>query len=224
MDIKICGMCRPEDAAVAAEAGADYIGVILVPGYGRSRTLAQAAEIFAAVPGVRRVGVFVDSSTDVVRDAARRLALDAVQLHGNEPPEAVAELASGADFRVWKAVRPRDRGEFLDAVQAYGDAADALLLDGWSREAAGGTGTRFPWDEVAAVRDRVPPALALIVAGGLESGNVAAVIDRLRPDGVDVSSGVERVRGEKDRKKVVAFIAAARRAADATAVHTRKEV
>ncbi|HEX7119028.1 MAG TPA: tryptophan synthase subunit beta [Longimicrobiales bacterium] len=208
--VKICGVCRPRDAAFAAECGADYIGVILAPGYGRSRTLDEAAEIFAAASGVRRVGVFVDPAPAAVAEAVERLALDVVQLHGDEAPGSIPGLRTGRELRVWKAVRPRGRDEFLAAVAAYGPVADALLLDGWSRGAAGGTGTRFPWDAVAAVRERVPAGLALVVAGGLDATNVGAAVARLSPDIVDVSSGVERRRGEKDPARVRAFIAAAR--------------
>ncbi|HEX6937823.1 MAG TPA: phosphoribosylanthranilate isomerase [Longimicrobiales bacterium] len=210
MRVKICGVCRPEDAAIAEECGADYIGVILAPGYGRSRTPEEAARIWAAAPRSRRAGVFVDPSPGSVLEAAERLALDVVQLHGAEAPESVAALRAQGRFRVWKAVRPRGPEDVVAAVAAYASAADALLLDGGSGGAAGGTGARFDWDAVAAVRGRLPPDLALVVAGGLDPENVAAAIARLSPDVVDVSSGVERSPGVKDPDRVRAFIAAAR--------------
>ncbi|HEX7050975.1 MAG TPA: phosphoribosylanthranilate isomerase [Longimicrobiales bacterium] len=208
--VKICGLCRPEDAGVAEAAGADYIGVILAPGGPRSQPIEAAAAIYAAAPGLKRVGVFVDASPETMASAARRLGLDVLQLHGAEDPRTVAALAADVGREVWKAVRPRDRAEFLAAVDRYGPVADALLLDGWSERGAGGTGTRFPWDEVAAVRDRVPAGLRLVAAGGLHPGNVTEAVARLSPDIVDVSSGVERRVGEKAPERVRAFVAAVR--------------
>ncbi len=208
--VKICGVCRVEDAAFAAACGADYIGVILAPGRERTRTLERAAEIFEAAAGVRRVGVFVDAAPEAVLAAADRLALDVVQLHGGEPPDVLRTLRSSGRSRVWKAIRPRDGREFVAGVEAYGAVVDALLLDGWSWRGVGGTGTRFPWREIAGVRDRVPSGVVLVVAGGLEAGNVAEAVARLSPHVVDVSSGVERRVGEKDPDRVRAFIAAAR--------------
>jgi phosphoribosylanthranilate isomerase len=209
MEVKICGVCRPEDAAVVAAAGADYLGVILAPGTVRSRTLEEAAAIFAAAPGCARVGVFVDSPPALLREFAERLQLDVVQLHGDESPAESDALRDGS-WRVWKAIRPRNSGEFLAGVEAYGTMADALLLDGWSGTAPGGTGARFPWDEIATVRDRIPAGLRLVVAGGLHAENLAAAVDRLGPDVVDVSSGVESASGVKDEDRVRAFVGAAR--------------
>lgn len=208
--VKICGVCRPEDAALVAAAGADYLGVILAPGSRRSRTLAEAAAIFAAAPGCRRVGVFVDAPAVEMLEAARALSLDVLQLHGAEGADVIAHLRAGWTGELWKAIRPRGQGEVLDAVIAYGDLADGLLLDGWSAGAAGGTGARFPWDEVAAVRERIPERLRLIVAGGLAPESVAEAVLRFTPAVVDVSSGVERVVGEKDPERIRAFVAAAR--------------
>lgn len=211
MRVKICGVCRPEDAVLAAEAGADYIGVILAPGGKRSQTEAAAAEIYAAAPGCRRVGVFVDPRIEDVAALATRLSLDVVQLHGSERPEGV-ETLRGRGWEVWKAIRPRSAAQFLLGIERYAWAADALLLDGWSPSAPGGTGARFPWDEVAEVRDRLPSTLRLVVAGGLEPGNLADVIARLAPDVVDVSSGVESAIGVKDPILVREFVVAARAA------------
>jgi phosphoribosylanthranilate isomerase len=208
--VKVCGVCRPEDAAVIAAAGADYLGVILAPGSRRSRTVAEADAIFAEAPGCRRVGVFVDAPTEEMLDAARALALDVLQLHGGEGADVIARLRAGFGGVVWKAVRPRGREEVLEALTAYGDAVDGLLLDGWSAGAAGGTGARFPWDEVAEVREQIPQRLRLVVAGGLAPENVAEAVVRFSPAVVDVSSGVERAVGEKDPERIRAFVAAAR--------------
>jgi phosphoribosylanthranilate isomerase len=207
-EIKICGITRREDAEAAAEAGADYLGVILAASGPRQVTAAQAAELLAGLP-IRRVGVFVDIPAEQVEAGAEEAELDVVQLHGDETPELAASLrCSGRE--VWKAVHPRTEAEFLSAIHRYEDAADALLLDGWNPAAAGGTGTRFPWSEIGEGRAALPATLRLIAAGGLTPDNVAEAIDRVRPQVVDVSSGVESSPGHKDAARVRRFIAAAR--------------
>lgn len=208
--VKICGICRPEDAGLAAVAGADYIGVILAPGYARTRSTTEAAAIFRAAPGVARVGVFVDAELGQMIEAASRLELDVLQLHGDEAPELAAVVRGAGGWEVWKAVRPRDGEEFIDGVAAYAGVVDAILLDGWSGAGAGGTGTRFPWDAVAAERDRLPAGARLVVAGGLDPDNVGTAVARLRPDIVDVSSSVEESIGVKASDRVRRFIAMAR--------------
>jgi phosphoribosylanthranilate isomerase len=208
MEVKICGLCRPEDAVVAAAAGASYVGVILSPGSRRSQSLASAGEILDAAGMTRRVGVFVDAEAGAMASSAERLGLHALQLHGAEPPVVLEALRAGG-WRVWKALRPRDASEFLALLARYASVADGILLDGNSAHAAGGTGTAFPWREVARVRDRFPPQLQLIVAGGLDAANVEEAITLLSPDVVDVSSGVEQALGVKSEDRVRAFIAAA---------------
>ena len=207
VDVKVCGVCHAEDARVAVEAGAACIGVILAPGRLRSRTAAQAAAIFESL-AARRVGVFVDAEADEVAEAARRLSLDAVQLHGDESVDLVKRIRAAIDCDVWKALRVRDGAGLAHAADAYGSAADALLLDGWSPGAHGGAGVRFDWSAVAAAG--MPPGVPLIVAGGLTAENVAAAVALLRPSMVDVSSGVETEPGRKSAEKIHAFIAAAR--------------
>lgn len=206
--VKICGLTRHEDAAIAVDAGARYLGVVLAPGGKRTVTPEAAAVIFGDLPA-QRVGVFVDATADDLRRAAEAARLDVLQLHGDEPPVRAAALR-GEGFTVWKAVRPRDGDEFAAAAVQYEGAVDALLLDGWSAEARGGTGASFPWREVAAHLNALPPGMALVAAGGLRPGNVAEAASILRPAVVDVSSGVERAPGIKDEGAVRAFAAAVR--------------
>ncbi|MFW6079436.1 MAG: phosphoribosylanthranilate isomerase [Gemmatimonadota bacterium] len=210
--VKICGLCRPEDARAAADAGADWTGVILAPGGRRSRTPEQARAILDAARGAGRVGVFVDADVEEAGGIAVRLRLDVIQLHGGESPERVAAIREAGRWRVWKAVRPRDHAELRDAIARFADVADALLLDGWSARAAGGTGTRFPWRVVEEERDAWPDGVRLVVAGGLTPATVVGAVRRLRPDAVDVSSGVERRVGRKDADLVRAFVRRARSA------------
>jgi phosphoribosylanthranilate isomerase len=207
VDVKVCGVCRAEDARVAAEAGAACIGVILAPGRSRSQTIANAAVIFEAAP-VRRVGVFVDAPESELIAAARGLALDAVQLHGDESVELVRRIRADVGCEVWKALRVRNAAGFTQGAHEYGNDVDALLLDGWSPGVHGGGGVRFDWNAVAAAG--APDDVRLIIAGGLTPENVAAAVSLLRPSMVDVSSGVEAVPGRKSPARIHAFIAAAR--------------
>jgi len=212
MRVKICGVCRPGDAARAVRAGADLVGVILAPGFERTCTEQEAAAILGSAGHALRVGVFVDAPGDTAA-IAERLRLDVLQLHGAETPEQAAALKLAGPWRVWKAARVREAEDFLDAVDLYAEVVDGLLLDGWSARAAGGTGAGFDWNEVAPHRVVLPASCELIVGGGLTSDNVTRVVDVLRPDVVDVSSGVESAQGWKSASKMDAFVAAARAAA-----------
>lgn len=207
VDVKVCGLCRSEDARVAADAGAAWIGVILAPGRSRSRTVAQAGVIFDGA-AARRVGVFVDASADEIAEAADALSLDAVQLHGDESPAEVERLRRLVACEIWKAVRVRDAAAGMADASLYADTVDAVLLDGWSPVAHGGAGVRFDWSAAAAAG--APAGVRLIVAGGLAPENVAEAVALLHPSIVDVSSGVESAPGVKSAERIHAFVAAAR--------------
>jgi phosphoribosylanthranilate isomerase len=209
LEVKICGLTRREDAEAAVAAGAGYAGVVLAPGGRRSVSPSTAAALLAGLE-VTKVGVFVDASRDELQAAAVEAGLDVLQLHGDEPPELLRRLRAEGRWRLWKAVRPRRVEELLEALERYAGVADGLLLDGYSPGAHGGTGSRFPWEEVAAHRGRIPPELPLVVAGGLDPMNVARAVSLLRPAVVDVSSGVESAPGIKDGAAVHAFVRAAR--------------
>ncbi|MHB1136153.1 MAG: phosphoribosylanthranilate isomerase [Coriobacteriia bacterium] len=198
--IKICGLTRPEDAAVAVAAGADALGVIFAPSK-RRVTLEQAAAVFAAVPPlVARVGVFVDAHADEVWEAVSRLGLTAVQFHGDEAPETCA----AAPVPVIKALRV---GPGFDPAGAerYRGVVSALLLDTLVAGEQGGTGQAFGWHDVAG---RLPGWAPVLLAGGLGPDNVAEAIGVLKPFAVDVSSGVEQTPGVKDHNLIERFAAA----------------
>jgi phosphoribosylanthranilate isomerase len=191
---------------MVAAAGADFVGVILSPGFGRTVPLGRAGVILAEAGGCRRVGVFVDAGTEEMLRAADLQRLDVVQLHRAEPPERPAEEARGG-VAVWKAVRPRAAGDVRRAVEAWTGRVEGLLLDGYDARAPGGAGARFDWRGAAGEW----PAAAgprRIVAGGLSRDNVAEAIALLAPDVVDVSSGVERAHGRKDAALVAGLLAA----------------
>lgn len=206
--VKVCGLTRLEDARVADEAGAAYLGVILAPGYRRSVTADAAGVMFRRLLA-RPVGVFVDADGDSLLAAAESAGLYAVQLHGDEPPE-LADRVRSAGYRAWKAVRVRHADDVAAALGRYAGAVDALLLDGYDPAAAGGTGTRFDWAAVAGVLRARPDAPPIVAAGGLRPENVAQAVRTLRPDAVDVSSGVESAPGIKDPAAVRAFVRAVR--------------
>lgn len=203
--VKICGVTDRSDAIACANAGADFIGLNLSPLSRRCIEPYQAVEIAAAVranfPKVRFVGIFVDQDLEHVRQLTAALALDAVQLHGEESTEYVEKLS--APF-VIKALKIRARAS---RPIAAGYNCDAILLDAWSAVSPGGTGETFSWSFAAELR---PQVARLILAGGLTCENVARAIQLVRPFAVDVCSGVESAPGRKDEARVRAFIAAAR--------------
>jgi len=211
--VKICGITDVADGIGAVDAGADYLGVVFAE-RARRVTPAEAASVIRAVYGrARGVGVFVDANEDDVLGFWGVVGFDVAQLHGSESPDACARLGSqGLD--VWKAIRPRSREELAEGVARYRDAVDAILIEGFSTAAAGGTGTPFPHEWLEAIdRERGPD---LVLAGGLTPANVARAIETVEPEVVDVSTGVESAPGVKSMELVVAFIEAVR-AADAAA-------
>lgn len=199
--VKICGVTRPEDAALADAAGADAIGMIFAARSKRRLEPVQAAEIAAAVgPFTARVGVFVDAPLERVREIAAALRLDAVQLHGNEQPAYAAALRPAVQvIKAWSFAPGLRR-----AVMAR-YPADAVLLDGLRP----GSGEAFDWEAARELRG-FP---RLVLAGGLTPETVAAGVRALAPYGVDVASGVESAPGIKDPERLRAFVAAVRGAA-----------
>lgn len=206
--VKICGLTRAVDARAAAAAGAELAGVIFAPG--RRTVDASHAALILADLSLTRVGVFVDAEPDVLLDVALSASLRVLQLHGDESPSYISAVRDRWDGKIWKALRPRHPDDFLRGVDLFGSLVDGLLLDGWSADARGGTGTSFPWERLAPVRSALPSAVSLIVAGGLTPENVGTAIELLRPDIVDVSSGVESAPGVKDPGAIDRFITAAR--------------
>jgi phosphoribosylanthranilate isomerase len=201
--IKICGITRPEDAERVAAAGADLIGLNFWRGSKRFVQDDRAREIVAAIPpGVLKVGVFVNAHPLVVTDTVDELKLDRVQLHGDEIATNWTWLRPEQIIRV---VRVRDQASLKDASVWQ---ASLFLYDAFA-EGYGGSGKRAPWDVVAAGARR-----PFLIAGGLNPSNVAEAIRATRPDGVDVSSGVESAPGIKDTRKLRAFIKHARAAAE----------
>lgn len=213
--IKICGITNIEDALVAAQAGADFLGFIFYEPSPRYVPPAAVAEIVATIrQEVQRgaaltmpqfVGVFVNASRETVAHTLASCGLDRAQLHGDEPPDVVRSLAG----RAFKAIRPATLTEAEALVSDYlpGEAhpePPTLLLDAYHPTLYGGTGQVTDWTLAAALARRTP----LMLAGSLTPLNVAAAITAVQPWAVDVSSGVEASKGRKDHAKVRAFVAA----------------
>ncbi len=206
--VKICGVTLADDAAHASAYGADYIGLNFWPRGRRYLEPRRAGVVAAAARGAgaaRLVGVFVDADADEVAAVCAQVALDVVQLHGDDSIAAVARIGEVVKLPVWKAV-------------AVASPVDIAALDRWQVDAVvldaptplrGGAGARFDHAIAAQARARFP-AVNVVLAGGLTPDTVAAALATVAPWCVDVASGVEAAPGVKDPGKVAAFIAAAK--------------
>ena len=210
--VKICGIRDENHALAAVEAGADFIGLVFAPSK-RQVTPTQACEIASAVKkssdATKVVGVFVNAPASQVNEIADFCALDCVQLSGDESWEYCREVVEP----VIKAIRigQQSPAELYAELSAGGKLLPQqrfiALLDSQVEGKYGGTGESFNWNLAQQVAKRFP----VIIAGGLDPKNVSRLIERVRPWGVDVSSGVE-TGGVKDIAKIKAFIEAVRKA------------
>lgn len=214
--VKICGITDTEAARGAAEAGADAIGFIFYPPSRCHVAPALAGAIGRDLPRrLIRVGVFVDAGLAAIVGAVEAAGLDAVQLHGGEAPEFCAAVRRSTGRMVIKAHRVRDRSSLNGLVEwttglAPNSPPDWFLLDTDRPGRPGGTGEAFDWSLARAAREELALPSPVLLAGGLTPENVADALDAARPDGVDVSSGVETA-GHKDVAKIHAFVEAVRR-------------
>jgi len=193
--VKICGVTRPEDAAFAAAKGARAIGLNFWRGSKRFVEDPQAREILSALPeGVLRIGVFVNAHPLVVTETLAELGLDMIQLHGDEKVGSWNEIPNS---QLVRAVRVYDEASLKEAL---GWEPSLFIYDAHT-PSFGGAGVTAPWGLIAGAA-RHP----FLLAGGLTPENVAAAIETVRPDGVDVSTGVESSPGIKDRRLLADFI------------------
>lgn len=195
--VKICGFTRPEDALAAVRLGADAVGLVFYPPSPRHVDLDRARAVVAGLPPFATVvGLFVDEDPAAVRHVLERVRIDLLQFHGDEDPSDCV----GFGKPYIKAVRMRPGLDLAGFARVHGEAS-GLLVDAWHAEAPGGTGNRFDWGLIP--RDL---ADSVILAGGLEPGNVAEALRSVRPYALDVSSGVEAGKGIKDAGKMAAFL------------------
>jgi phosphoribosylanthranilate isomerase len=199
MFVKICGITSEDDALLAVAMGADAVGFVFAPSPRQVAPQIAADIVKRLPPEIVTVGVFRDAAPERVLDVAHSAGLRAVQLHGLEPVE-VAQWLKGKVPMVIQAFAAGDAR--VARAAEYG--ADAILLDAPNP----GSAQVFDWS----LASEAPAGQRVIIAGGLDAGNVKAAIAKTRPWGVDVSSGVERSPGHKDAIKVREFVKAAREA------------
>jgi len=201
--IKICGVTREDDAIFCAECGADFLGFIFVPASPRyvepEKAGAIAARLREGGHAPKLVGVFQDASPDYIREISNVAGLDLVQLHGSESEDDITALGI-------PAIKTLHVGDLLPDTHAAPTAA-WLLFDTYDPRRAGGTGKRFEWS-LLATYDRSKP---FFLSGGLNPDNVVAAISLVRPDAIDVASGVEVSPGVKDHAKVARLFERVRR-------------
>lgn len=216
--IKICGITTAQDADVCARAGAEAIGLNFVKASPRYVSPEIAREISKDVPStIHRIGVFVNSSAEEIRQTFTTAALTGVQLHGDEPPEIVGTLREllPAGIPIIKAFRLKEPNllevsNFLGCSDSRRNCPDAVLVDAYAPEAYGGTGKRLDWEQLSQQRKTVP--LPIILAGGLTPENIGEAIRQSGCLAVDTASGVESTPPHKDANKVVAFVNGAKEA------------
>jgi phosphoribosylanthranilate isomerase len=190
MMVKICGITNREDALAAVDAGASAIGFNFYRESPRYISHTGAAMISEKIPAdVWKVGVFVNESPETIAKTVIEAGLDVAQLHGSSDARGV---------RIWRAMSPVD----VVALALFGDV-EAVLIDSPSDEAYGGTGETWDWSKTPELKPKI------IIAGGLDAGNVRLAIEQARPWGVDACSRIEKSPGLKDHYKMRNFILAA---------------
>ncbi len=198
MKSKLCGLTRPCDIEAVNELQPDYIGFVFAKKSRRYVSPEKAEELKAMLaPGIQAVGVFVNEEPERIVSLLEAGTIDVAQLHGQEGEREIRRLRELTDHPLIQAFRIDTE---QDVERANASTADYVLLD----SGAGGTGTVFDWDLLQAIRR------PYFLAGGLDTENLGTVKAKLNPYGIDVSSGIE-TDGYKDKEKMTAFVAAARK-------------
>ena len=211
--VKICGMTNLEDALVAVDAGADAVGFVFYEKSPRCVSIDTVREICEQLPGsIEKVGVFVGKSPEHVADASRQGGLTVAQIYPCEPHVLNDDFLKNVPCRVIPAigmamVKQSAIYEFHISPELK-ERVVAALIDSGNSESPGGTGERFDWDGMSDLTNGI--GLRVVVAGGLNAENVGKAIEKMKPWGVDVVSGVEAAPGKKDPRKVRAFVRAVR--------------
>jgi phosphoribosylanthranilate isomerase len=222
IEVKICGIKDLAAMDAALEAGADLVGLVFFPPSPRAVTMDAAAKLAARARGRARVtALVVDANDSLLADIVEHAKPDLLQLHGAESTERVAAIRSRFGRPVMKAIPVAEAAD-LRAVPDYEAVADRILFDARPPKDAnrpGGHGRAFDWALLAGLKRKQP----MMLSGGLTPENVAEAIAIVRPDAVDVSSGVERAPGEKDLAKIASFVKNARAAAAALGRPQKRE-
>jgi len=194
MRVKICGITNIEDARLCQSYGADALGFIFHRKSPRYIPISRAAAISAELSVfISKIGVFVNESPEFINEAVKKAGLTAVQLHGDEPPDIIGRI----DRPVIKTFRIKSASDF-SKLQLF--EKSAILLDSYSDQVYGGSGSAFNWDLIPA-----PLRSRIILAGGISSENIEKIYMEIKPAGVDLSSSLEMSPGRKDPQKVKAF-------------------
>lgn len=207
LQVKICGITQLEQAKAIARLGATALGYICVTRSPRYITPENIALIISAVthsaPQVEHFGVFANAPLSEICRVTKTARLSVVQLHGDESPAMCQRLRHALDHanlstvKLVKAIRVRTLEE-LETALSYEDCVDSLLLDAYHRDQLGGTGKTLDWRSLQSFSPNRP----WFLAGGLTPDNILSALTQLSPNGIDLSSGVERSPGNKDLSKV----------------------
>jgi phosphoribosylanthranilate isomerase len=197
--VKICGIRQPEQGKAIAALGIKTLGFICVPSSLRYVTSEQISQVLAVLPpGIESIGVFANNSLTIIEQVVKDTGLTGIQLHGQETPDfcqAVKRVMPQQE--IIKALRIENAATLVQA-ENYFTVVDTLLLDAYHPQQLGGTGQTLPWDSLSHFRAPIP----WLLAGGLTPENVLIALSYLNPDGIDLSSGVERSPADKDLEKV----------------------
>ncbi len=216
MYVKICGLSTPDMIEAGLQAGANWIGFVFFPKSPRHVSYGKAQDLVGPVRGKASIVALTVNASDEELDAINEaINPDIWQLHGSESPERVSEIRTKYGRPVMKALAIRDSSD-LKPIPAYEAVADILLFDAkppadMKTDLPGGNGISFDWRLITSLALKKP----FMLSGGLDPDNVSEAIRLTRPQGVDVSSGIESAPGVKDRQKIISFISAAKQAGEA---------
>lgn len=208
MRVKICGITKPEQGRAIAELGATALGFICVPASPRYVTPEQIRAVVVQLPdSVDRIGVFANAAIADISWVVAKGGLSAVQLHGSESPDFCRQLRRELpEVELLKALKVRTP-ENLQYAEIYADCTDTLLLDAYHPQLLGGTGKTLDWVALGQFRSPRP----WFLAGGLTPENILDALKEVQPNGIDLSSGVERSPGDKDLERVTCLFETIRR-------------
>ncbi|WP_026082745.1 phosphoribosylanthranilate isomerase [Mastigocladopsis repens] len=199
MRVKICGITQPQQGKAIASLGATALGFICVPSSPRYITVEQIQAVVEQLPEkIDKIGVFANASSEEITQTVVNSGLTGVQLHGDESPEFAVQLRQLLPtVEIIKALRIRSL-EDIEKASTYIFHADTLLLDAYHPQQLGGTGTTLDWNML----QQFSPSSPWLLAGGLTPDNIVEALTKVNPNGIDLSSGVERTPGDKDLDKV----------------------
>ncbi|HBL14829.1 MAG TPA: phosphoribosylanthranilate isomerase [Cyanobacteria bacterium UBA11162] len=203
MQVKICGITKPEQGQAIAQLGATALGFICVPASPRYVTPSQIRAVVDSLEvSINRVGVFADSRIEDICQVVSLGGLNAVQLHGSESLEFCIQLRQSLpEIEILKALRVKTP-DSLNQAEIYANYVDTLLLDAYHPQQLGGTGQTLDWRTL----QHFNPSCPWLLAGGLTPDNVLDALKMVQPSGIDLSSGVERSPGDKDLDKVALLL------------------